>query len=104
MNNQASMLIDKICTFYEEATSPEPKEVRADMLDQIMQMIPQLEPGVKTEFDDFVHFLGAQKFGLSGTTEEVLQRMHPWMLQQVQQRFHIPAPSPDGTPGMGGNR
>ena len=97
-------LIERLFSFYEESTGPCPVEMRSDMLNQIMQMIPQLEPGVKTEFDDFVHFFGAQKFGLSGTTEEILQRMHPWQLQQVQQRFHIPAPSPDGTPGTGGVR
>ena len=102
--NKSIELIERLFSFYEESTGPCPVEIRSDMLNQIMNMIPHMEPGMMKEFDDFVHFFGAQKFGLSGTTEEILKKMHPWMLQQVQQRFHIPAPSPDGTPGMGGVR
>ena len=99
MSTRALELIEKIFAFYEESTSPEPKEVRSDMLNQILQEIPKMEPGTQEEFEDFVQFFGVQRYGLSGTTQEILQKMHPWQLQIVQQRFRIPSASPDGTPG-----
>ncbi len=104
MNTKATDLLYKLFDLYEEATSPSPEEVRTDMLNQILAMIPTMEPGMNAEFSDFVQWIGAQRLGLSGTVEEILGKLHPWMLQLVLQRFKLPAPSPSGTPLVGVNR
>ena len=104
MNTKATDLLYKLFDLYEEATSPSPEEVRTDMLDQILAMIPTLEPGVSKELSDYIQWIGTQRYGITGTTEEVLGKIHPWALQMVLQRFKIPAPSPAGTPIMGINR
>ena len=104
INNESIQLIDKLCSFYETSTSTCPVEQRMDMLDQVMDVRTKMEPGMQKEFDAYVNFLGVQRFGLSGSTEEVLRKLHPWQLQMVVQRFRIPAPSPSGTPLVGTNR
>jgi hypothetical protein len=91
-------------SLYESSTSPMPIEMRTDMLGQIMAAMQQMDAGELREFHDFVQWYGVQKYGLSGTTEEILQKMHPWQLQMVQQRFRISAQTPDGTPVVGLNR
>lgn len=95
----AEHLVEKLFSFYEEATSPDPKETGEDMLDQVLQLIPTMEPGMFKEFSDFVQWIGAQRYGLSGTTEEILHKVHPWVLQLIVQRFRLPAASPK-MPGM----
>lgn len=100
MTNRALSLVDKVLAFYESSTSPLPQEQRSDMLDQILNIIPRMEPGMAKEFNDFVQWFGVQKYGISGTTDEILHRMHPWQLQLIVQKFNIPATSPSGTPGI----
>lgn len=100
MTNRALQLMDGIMRFYESSTSPYPEEQRNDMLNQLLHIIPNMAPGMKKEFDDFVQWFGIQKYGLSGTTEDMLRKMHPWQLQLVVQRFNLPATSPAGTPGI----
>ncbi len=102
--NKATLLVDKIFDFYESSTSPEPIEVKQDMLGQILQMLPTLEAGMYKEVHDFIQFLGIQRLGITGSVEEMLPKFHPWMLQQVYQKFKIPSASPSGTPPVGMNR
>jgi hypothetical protein len=94
MSNHALLLVEKIFSLYEESTSPVPCEVRDDMLAQIHAMLPRLAPGEAQEFSEFVQWMGGKMLSYVGTTEDILQRLQPWALQIILQRFKIPAMSP----------
>jgi hypothetical protein len=94
MDTKAQILVDKLLSFWKESTSPCPHEIRDDMLSQIHALVPTLDPGEAQEFADFVQFMGAKMLSYTGTTEDILQRLQPWSLQLILQRFKTPAISP----------
>jgi hypothetical protein len=94
-------MVQKIFDLYEEAASPDGEEVKSDLLKELAIMRASFTPSKEQEFNEFVVWMNQfRNFAgtFQGDIDGLLERFHPWQLQQIVQRFKPFGHTPEETP------
>ena len=67
--------------------SPGGGDIQQKLLSELNQVRAGLDPQGQAQFESTVYVYNTQRYNIKGTVDQILEGMHPWILQRLVQRF-----------------
>ena len=67
--------------------SPSGGDIQQKILSELNMLRSTMDPNTQRQFEHNVYIYNTQRGNFKGSLDEVLEQMHPWVLQRLVQKF-----------------